>query len=496
MVSSELADNLATVLAKYSDNSAAYANNFLKLSKPTPENLKKYAFLNLRWQNFILIFSLVRFPFTIIISFLINIIFSLSEFYSRDKQTTLIMNSDVLCISQITDAGKPLERDRLLGEIPIILASKHQVGMFYLNGTRTAQKRLEALYREYTSLEFCINSKFLQPKDTLSMFKKNTRFAIKLFVASIFEPKITTTQRIITANAAIYQCKRGTVANIVFITIFRRILLDANVKKIFFTMEGHAHEALLINLIKSEFPDIKLIAYQHAPLLESQFGFMQNVSLLRVLDSLTFSGETTARFISQSLKNCTQHVPEVRIIGTSKYREVASTKNLTNFFPNKFILLLPEGTKESLLLFLQTMSYLAKENPNLNFRLRPHPASNLNTKDLKNFMPKNALISKNMLEEDFEGAAVSIYRSSATALEGLNYGILPIHFNPNSHANLDPFSITKLNNPSANSVFELSKVIKKFYERNYLYEFPEFETLIRINREYFSKLDREGILSL
>ena len=74
MVARELADNLAIILEKNSDNPAAYANNFLKLSKPTPENLKKYAFLNLGWENFILILSLVRFPFTVIISFLINIV--------------------------------------------------------------------------------------------------------------------------------------------------------------------------------------------------------------------------------------------------------------------------------------------------------------------------------------------------------------------------------------------------------------------------------------
>jgi hypothetical protein len=381
----------------------------------------------------------------------------------------------------------------------LILSEKQEIEMFYLNGTRTSRNKLETLYGTVVPFNLYVNSKLLAPFDMLKMIKINTKSAFKLFLASLFEPQISITERIMTINAAIYQCKRGTIANLVFIERISQILSNSDVLKILFTIEGHAHEALLINLVQEEFPDIKLIAYQHAPLLKTQFGFMENLKLMRPMDVLALSGIIPSNFVDQNIYRKENHLPECRIIGTSKFREASVARSPGLSLKKRFVLFLPEGTKDSLAFYLKTMKILAEQNPDLKFRLRAHPASNINAYKFKKIwasLPTNASISRDSLDDDFAGAFASVHRSSSASIEGLIYGITPIHFSENTRVDLDPFSISTFDNFHAENVFELSKMIRITFNESCNFSSLEFQKLASINLSFFSPLNYEGIISL
>ena len=135
----------------------------------------------------------------------------------------------------------------------------------------------------------------------------------------------------------------------------------------------------------------------------------------------------------------------------------------------------------------------------MKFRLRAHPASNVNAYKFKKIwasLPKNASISRDSLDDDFAGAFASVHRSSSSSIEGLIYGIAPIHFSENTRVDLDPFSISTFDNFHAENVFELSKMIRITFNESCNFSSLEFQKLASINLSFFSPLNYEGIISL
>jgi hypothetical protein len=85
---------------------------------------------------------------------------------------------------------------------------------------------------------------------------------------------------------------------------------------------------------------------------------------------------------------------------------------------------------------------LASTNlPDFKFYFRLHPLIKKNDFIKKNCMqkiPDNLIISNNTLEKDFEKSKYAIYRGSATIIEAVNFGLIPIYYSQKNEISLNP----------------------------------------------------------
>jgi hypothetical protein len=102
-----------------------------------------------------------------------------------------------------------------------------------------------------------------------------------------------------------------------------------------------------------------------------------------------------------------------------------------------------EGTYESLQSFIIIFNKLSRLLPDFQFMLRLHPAL---SKDVAQELLKslnksvNLNVSTDTLINDLNNSHVTIFRSSAVALEGLAFASFPVHFDTEMDGLLNPLS--------------------------------------------------------
>ena len=75
---------------------------------------------------------------------------------------------DVLCISQITDTGRPGKTDRLLGAIPLILSEKQEIEMFYPKNYNSRSQDLGEAFHDAGQFYWGLTDAWLENKKIIS----------------------------------------------------------------------------------------------------------------------------------------------------------------------------------------------------------------------------------------------------------------------------------------------------------------------------------------
>jgi hypothetical protein len=250
------------------------------------------------------------------------------------------------------------------------------------------------------------------------------------------------------------------------------------------TLEGHAHEAMLIHLREEFFPHTQIVAYQHAPLVPSQYNIKRVASMLTSNDLVLSSGSSTKSFfLDASLR------ARIEILGSPKAKEF---KYQIKDESRLRILLTPEAARNSLIEFAQLARKLSISIPGALLTIRLHPdTSKKLVRVVKEILKDcaNAQISELALAADLKSSHVTIFRSSSAAIEGLAFGSLPIHFELGGSGNLNPLSDTQYSVPA-------------FYEYDGLVHYLKTLNISRFNSQekqkesfekfslYFSKLQK------
>ena len=495
MVGNSLIDSLRKIRLEFT-SPFLLANPFFRLSKPNHENLIKYKRYDAQSAHFRIIYNLLRFPLFAFLQGAFNIL--LSFFTYREwvlKQNFRGESFDYLGISQVTSSNQEFKEDPLLGEIPLKVAVGQTLCMFYLNGTRiprgVAQKSLSTEQFQNS----IVNSKTLSPIETIEVFFENLSACGAIFRLLLQRNKWTSEERLLLSEGLLYQLKRPTFANLFLMRRLNEILDSVKIETIFFTLEGHAHEAALITLIKNQYPQIQIRAIQHAPIVPSQIGYFDNLNMLRSTDAILCSGEVTYRLTIEYLKSQNAACKDVRVIGSSKnHNKEILDRNSFRETVGK-VLLLPEGTENSAVEFLQLLRHLSLNSPNLNFVLRLHPATRQSPKvarHLGEILPKNASISEASLMGDFEASVCCIYRGSAAAIEGLAFGVIPIHYNSNLQFDLDPIVNERLNHPRCTNYEQLEMFIKDLTRASALHA-PNSVDFVDFFQDYYAPLKIEAL---
>lgn len=487
----KLIDDLQTVL-QHLDNRYLLANPYFRLVKPVAESLKTYSAYFRFSPRFLVIAYAVRLPFTILISFLTNLFISTILPWEWAKVPRKGRGAtQVVLLSQVTTRFPDFNQDPSLGSIPRILDEKFDLSVFFLNGTRTFGPLIKKELSKQTDTKVIINSKVLSPFSTLLLLIENLK-AVFIFLRNLQRRKIFD-QKImpLIMKGLVLQFKRKTIANLILIINFKKATDFHDFRSLIMTIEGHAHEAMLIHYISNEVPNAKIVAVQHAPIVPSQIGYFNNLALLREEDELLCSGPLFAQLSRLAFHGSNAKPPSIRVLGSSKSVFVKDLELRKILIKKTTVLLLPEGTYENFLEFCDILHYLASKNRDKKFVLRVHPATRRPFfKGMRNnfLSMANVEISNLALSEDLERSFVCVYRSSAAAIQAMALGVIPIHYNSRPEYDLDPILQSYISHPTACNLDSLNSIVSeiertKFFQKKYRTSLPMF------SQEYFQDLN-------
>jgi hypothetical protein len=456
------------------------ASPFFHLVKPTEENLLKYKLRRPRSKSLLIIEYLKLFPLILIrtLASLILSMFSLLEF--RPKNAKSSEKSNFLFLSHFTFAQNPKEEDIFYGEN---LDFKESY-TFYLNHTRLLSPQIVKRFNDANKRKITVNTKSLSPLSMIKLHANQFRISWWLFTKSIGDNSLGIEKRRILARAASYQHGRSTMANLVLKSRLSETILRVKPKILVLTIEGHAHEKMVIDVSRSLIKDIKIIGYQHAPIVPGQLNLFRIVSNFYSNDYFLTTGEVTKNLALVHDPNC-----RVKILGSVKAKEFEYQQK---DFSKVQVLVSPEGTKESLSQFISLINEIAPILPNIRFVLRYHPA--LGRAALKvikdSLLPRNnVVISLSSLQEDLRQSHLILFRSSAIGIEGLSYGALPMHINQEGHHALNPLVYCGIEMTNFQLTSEIVRFIEKFDLSPSQDESFQRESYEIFNK-YFSKLQK------
>ena len=462
------------------NDSDLIANPFLSLVKPTEENLKKYFVSHPE--------SRLRFGIKVLgvlPNILFNIVYSAAISIAKFPENHRwniddIKKSRNLYISHFTYAQSPQNDDVFFGKNSQDPADT----VFYLNSTRKNGLKVQKSYSDLGKLNVVVNTKSLGLIQTLMVQKRQIPNSFKLFFLALSNSSYTLFQRRLLLKLSISQHSRQTMANLFTKVRLTEIISKSHPENIIFTIEGHAHETMVIKLRDTDFPSMRIVGFQHAPIVPGQFSFYRLLKAFNSKDLILTCGEITKELISRN-----QPSLPIGILGSPKsIKNSPSLKSLTTMK----VLGAVEGTYESLQSFIILFNELSDLLPDIHFTLRIHPAlsQDIAQKLLKSLSTSlNLEISTNKLTEDLNISHVTIFRSSAVGLEGLAFASLPVHFDAETNGLLNPLSQINYPKIEFSNIYDLAKFLKTWpLSRNNAEDFRS-ECLHVISEYYFPMQD-------
>ena len=315
--------------------------------------------------------------------------------------------------------------------------------MFYLNHTRENTKHIIAGFKKKNRTRVFVNAKTLSLLPMLKIQLQQSKVSWSLFKHALCREGLPVSQRRILFRGARFQHSRPTLANLILRNRMMTLMSSLQPKRLIFTLEGHAHEVMLINSREEFFSRTQIVAYQHAPVVPLQFNIKRVASMLRSSDLILTSGPTTKSFFLQA-----SPIARIEILGSPKARVFEYQLKDESHIRG---LLTPEAARESLLEFAQLARKLSINVPGALFTIRLHPdTSKKLLRIVKETLKKssNIQISELALAADLKSSHVTVFRSSAAAIEGLAFGSLPVHFELGGSGNLNPLYGTQYDVPA------------------------------------------------
>ena len=451
------------------------ANEFRNLSRSTPENLERFSgvyfgdkFLGtVKGICAISISTIKGFFFTLFNSRIVLV-------GSKNKH-----HKESIFLSHYFDKLPELDNDDFFGKIPTDVSTYSETCLLYLSQV-SKHSSVDVFKSEPDQ-----NLQFL----SLPLRKRLliTLENFKLVVALLVYPSryLEENDRHKRISTAVEQSNVRTLRNLLAIETILSQVCPLRTKYVWFTFEGHPYERLLLAKVRSKFPNVKLMAYQHAPVVPAQIGLLSMIRDYGESFQVCTSGLITRDYLRGIFPDMRQNIFE---IGSSKS---LNSVNLGVSDRKSFLsLFLPEGTCSAVLSMFSFAVEVKAIMPNVEIRFRPHPRTpkcalmRIREKSLGT----EIVLSKKSLHEDLAESSIAVYRSSSTAIEGLLFGNLPVFLNLSSDESLDTLSISNLNYPKVTHAQNFCKLIEDLSSESSSLSFSSIETFSNFALNYFTPL--------
>ena len=426
-------------LSKYLQNSEWSANSLLNLSKPTEENLLKYSKASSKVTcGKLLLQAFTLFPritLRIFVSLLTSVL-TPWEWWRNSMRETSKFNW--LIVSNTSNLRTDSSVDSVMSHFPRIIESK--IAYLYLNAELTsiqAKKKLHNLNSD--------NNLFVCPKtdNPINTFRQLMKNIVVVFEAFLLMAKINETslqQKCLLLDVTLAQFARQTMSNQLIGKEVSRITRKLDSHNLIYSYEGNAHELSILSNLKSISSRVRILPYQHAPIVTAQFGLGREMQRFNDNTIILTSGSITKEYFRILQQGLNLQIP---ILEAGSFKFSNETLDSLDFKEarNNCILFLPESDINSFLESVEIMRNLANDYKGLTFTIRKHPSLKLSknmAKSLKRGFPINCSLSSLSLNEDFQRSGICIFRGSAAAIEAARFGIYAIHIDFRNDFNINP----------------------------------------------------------
>lgn len=486
--SKDIANNLADIFEKLGHYNYL-TNPFLRISKPTPEQMKKYQFINTKFPRVIVFIQFITlFP----INFIKVLFFTLFSiiFYYQYKQYNYESNEkEILFLSHsIGENITRVDGDQFFSDMPENLQKKNKkVCIIYTNHNRIGyHKNSKLLKLKSGAVDRYLIPKFLKPSENINYLRLIIPASIRCLFYGLQKLLSSPLESVLLIKCSITFYSRATYANFLVGQRVQEFCTKNDVNTLVITFEGHSYEQYITEKIYNSKLITNVVLYQHSPIIPDHFG-VRNFLKSNTLDlSILITGRVYEK-VFRSISN----IPKYDLIGSSK----ANTNFIesTNSVKTR-VLFAPEGTGPATISFLKLINYLCSVNSELLFSIRLHP--NLKRNIAVNFLIKkletksNFHLSTSSLSEDLKKSKFVFYRSSAVGVQALMSCATPVFY-----GSLNEQGLNVLGNYSA--IFPITinpNGVAKYLKTEPLY-ISKHER-IRLFDEIFSKINYEKLYSV
>lgn len=418
--------------------------NFLHILSPHPEHLKIYGDLVGLKKNET---KNKKKSFIFINKFLFNREEE-NKFKNIEKKN---IKTDFLIISHLVNK-KILhsERDFYFGDLPEYLDKKKIKNLLVLiNHTELIPNNFQRLKKNKIN-KIIFTKNLLLIKEIILLIKIIIKFIHCRFL-NIFQKNELEKMLVI----KIFKFKNifQALQNLILYEKVKRIIKICKPKYVITTFEGYAFERLIFKSCSEINKQIIKLGYQFSFIRKNQKSIMNKIGNGYDPDVIVSTG-------SQKTKIFRKHSNWKKIInvGSPKYN-IIDKKNKKL---NKYILVTPEAFEMECKKLFEFSNLIAKDLINYKFIWRLHPL--MDNKIIKKIIKKkmiqsNIIISKSSLQSDIKKCSYVLYRGSATAIECVSNGLIPIYYKNNENFTIDPLYQVNKNN-EVNNLSDIKYLIK------------------------------------
>jgi hypothetical protein len=482
-----LSKNLETLL-QTSLGTKHLINPFFRISKSTPEQIKKYSLLNSKIpRSVILVCSLLSIPFNIVkISLVLMLSLILFKQNSSFKQN--IEDTKVLFLSHGTSRNLlNSKNDTFFDLMPQRFQSQKNLKctILYTN-QHLFRFRKDNRFLDHKSgeIKHILMPKFLSFPEHIKYVFSAGNFAFRALLLSFkyyFEEPVLS--RILICSIPWY-FRRTTYSNYLLLDKVKKVQIKNDLAAIFLTFEGHSYEQLIVDALNENSRKIDIFLYQHSPIISAHHGIGCFLSQLKFKIIIL----TTGVFYKDYFESVSK-IPSYTVIGSNKGNLALSNSKSEKI--NK-IIYVPEATSFATKDFIDLIKCIIKETPDYLHILRLHPDVILNTRlrseliRLKKY--NNFFLSSNDLESDLSSSRYLVYRSSAVGIESLQHDLLRIFYAEAKFNGLNVLSANADTYCKAQSSSEVHFILRS--NQNQLSRNQRLDLF----NSYFSKIDYENFV--
>jgi len=460
----------------------------LSLSKPIPEVIRKkqktiQKVTKEKYYSYI---------FTFIPRIFINLLVSiLHHFYHlhywRKFPFKKFAETEIIFLSHYTGQNTIVDEDSYFGTLPeqmnknnrrnILLCINHNKG-------NPSNFNLEADAQKLNHEQYIL-PKTINTTQFLKLYKSIFQNFREIMFQVVKKSEGNKGEKILMLELAIQQVGLESISQSILAKNIELIVDQTNAKKIVLTYEGHSFETYVANKLQRKFPNLDVSVYQFAPVVPAQNSFFRNLHYLNENIRIFVSGPQIKANILRRTK-----LPSsaLTVIGSRKNKKeklhFAAGKEIT-------ILFAAEGSKDSLVEFINLAFYSSLQNPGTTFIVRAHPASDdykLELFEKAGKQTSNFYLSRESLINDLYKATHCVYRSSSVGLEGLMYGVIPIHFAVEVDSALDPIDTIDLPHLQITDIDDFHQEIKEISSNQIEIDERQLRNYREVFKGYFEPL--------
>lgn len=377
---------------------------------------------------------------TLILENFFHLLSLILRFNTRSRHKAFEKSVDFLLLSHYVGPQQKYDLDPFLGDLARKIRTRFPTFTFFFNSTKAPIPKVELEIQRTLRHEFAVNRGKVQMRSLILVI-------CELFTELNLVMKNMVSNRSLSSGMSpsqifLSQLSRSTISILFAWENLSKTILRERPRFVIIPCEGNSHELLFVHRLKKHFPEIRILMYQHAPVVLDQPGFYRVVSNLRKQDILLLSSNNAMSFVQEVIPSKELTCVIVKI-GSSRKKQIHKIESQTRqarVDTSRRVLVAPEGTNCALQEILNAANHYRQRGVNAEIRIRLHPDSVRDRKVFKLLASKDlpGIISESTLEEDLMWADEIWFRCSSVVDVAIQMNVLPVHVNLNPYYNLNP----------------------------------------------------------